>query len=184
LVPPISLDPLVEIPRYARVPDEELEERLAIAHREILPFFPELDGHPVELRLSRSRRAAGYFSRPRLPGKNPLIYILRGVARGDPMELRKVLSHELGHHLQYVEGSWPNGEKACDLIWLSRCGSRFPRPPVYLSLGRIRDDWPYYAASGERLAREAWDLRSRGLRNYISWWESEIRRAQPELTRD
>lgn len=175
------LDPLSEIPRFVRVTDDVLVQRLVQAHHEILPFFPELTGRPVEFRLSRSRRAAGYFRRPQSPGKSPLIYILRGVARGDPLELRKVLSHEMGHHLQYVDGGWPDGEKACDLIWLSRCGSRFPRPPAYLSLGRTRGAWHLFADRGERLAREAWNLRSRGLRNYISWWESEIRRVEPQL---
>ncbi|MCL4324185.1 MAG: hypothetical protein M1144_01805 [Candidatus Thermoplasmatota archaeon] len=154
--------------------DEWLESALLSTTTRVLSHYPELRSDAFEVRLSDARRVAGYFRAFGDPKRRPVIYITRRTVRGDPISLGKTLAHELGHLLQSVDRRWPDGERACDLIWLARCGAEFPRPPFYLNVGAARKEWPIYALSAQALAREAWERRAQGHRNYISWWERRI----------
>jgi hypothetical protein len=153
---------------------EDYPHHLATAVAEVTPFYPEAREQAVEVRISNSRRVAGYFREPPRPGRPAFIYITKSVVRGDPVELRGILAHEFGHLLQYGRTDWPAGEKACDLIWLSRCGAAFPRPPSYLRIGRWRRNWGELAALAQDLAQQAWRMRREGVRTYIKWWEQNL----------
>jgi hypothetical protein len=88
------------------------------------------------------------------------------------------VAHELTHLLQWPRQDVPNGERACDLFSLARCGDRFVGPPGYLRLPPgARGEWPFWAPLATGWARAALYERSRGRRQYVVWWEDEFAQA-------
>jgi hypothetical protein len=131
--------------------------------RQVRAFFPELDGFPI--RVGLTRRAAGYASL----GEDPVIWI-------NPRRLRRhTIAHEFVHLLQ-ARGLVPAGEKSADLFALARHPALADDLPCYL-----RVPWKLRTAPAAeqarvagllyRLAREAASRRDAGQRTYLRWFE-------------
>jgi hypothetical protein len=141
--------------------------------RYVRRFFPELDGRPLKVGLTRS--AAGFAD---LEGDtlwlNPNRLALHTVA------------HELVHLLQ-GRGLVPRGERSCDLFALARDPSLVDALPYYLELPASLagpDGWlrPGVARPLHALACAAVARRAAGLRRYIAWFEVEAARLAPAGT--
>ena len=142
--------------------------------RSFLVRFPELDRRDFELDLLPS--AAGVLGLADIRRNPPRIRLWR--ARPSNPDLTYVIPHELAHLMQHPLGPWPGGERAADLYAIARAGDRFRVPPGYLRVpAAARDGWPRMADRAHRLAQEALQRRSRGLRTYIVWWEAGLRDA-------
>lgn len=98
------------------------------------------------------------------------------------------MAHELTHLLQ-GKGLVPGGERSCDIYTLARSVEFCDQAPNYLKTPRwIMDEermlHPSRRATVHELAKEAVSRRSRGLRNYISWFEAELPRRCGQLRLD
>ncbi|MCI4344089.1 MAG: hypothetical protein L3J87_00485 [Thermoplasmata archaeon] len=141
---------------------------------EVAHEFHELDGRRIRVDIfdGRSRTVGVAFPEE----ATPKIAFHRRILRS--RELSGVIAHELTHLIQRPRGPCPNGERACDLFALARCGSRFPSPPAYLAVPRgTRERWPFWAPLATVLAREALRERDAGRRQYVRWWEESFGRA-------
>jgi len=142
--------------------------------RVFLPQFPELQALDWELDLLPSSSwlyavTEGFRDPPRIR--------LRPARPTNP-SLTYTLPHEMTHLLQRPLRLAPDGERSCDLFAMARTGEAWRVPPSYLRVPRpLRRDWPPWAATAAKLAREALRRRSDGTRNYITWWESAFRAA-------
>ncbi|MCI4350912.1 MAG: hypothetical protein L3K15_05305 [Thermoplasmata archaeon] len=141
---------------------------------EVATAFTELDGQRIRVDIydGRSRTVGVAFPEQ----ATPKIALHRRLLRSS--ELAGVIAHELTHLIQRPRGPCPNGERACDLFALARCGSQFPNPPAYLALpAGTRENWRFWAPLATILAREALQERSQGRRQYVRWWEESFRAA-------
>lgn len=155
--------------RLARSPDGP---RLLGTVARVATEFPELEGRTIRVDLVRSgRRLEGLA----FPTRDPPTIALNPSARVAPT-LAAVVAHELTHLLQRPYGSVPNGERACDLFAIARCGTKCVGPPSYLEVPvPTRSRWPHWAPLATLLARRAIAERSNGRRHYLKWWEATFR---------
>ncbi len=127
--------------------------------------FPELDGVPVRVGLTKRRTILGLAA----VGGAPMIWIR-------PRRIRRfAIAHELTHLLQ-ARGLVPGGEKSCDLFALARTSAYVDVSPFYLRIparllvpgsdGALR---PGVAPVLHRLAREA--VEGRTARAALAWFE-------------
>ncbi|MDH3215323.1 MAG: hypothetical protein OEN01_03410 [Candidatus Krumholzibacteria bacterium] len=128
-------------------------------------FFPELGGRSIRVGLTRV--ASGMA----IPG-------------GDEMWLNPnqvsyhAIAHEFVHLLQGRHGI-PSGERSCDLFSLARHWTLNDTPPYYLRIpegfvdksGRIKSP---HARTIYEVARRAVDLKQRGTRQYIAFFEKTL----------
>ena len=148
--------PLARHPSCARVVERIRRARL---------FFPELDGIPIRVGLTRA--AAGFAARNEFTiWMNPSGLTLHTVA------------HELTHLLQNL-GHVPKGEKSADLFALARHRTLVDEMPCYLRVPRsMGAAWPRRREEIERLlhrtARDATSRRAAGHRTYLRWFEDEL----------
>jgi hypothetical protein len=141
---------------------------------EVASQFAELDGRRIRVDIYDGRTRAVGVAFPE--ESTPKIALHRRVLRS--RELAGIIAHELTHLIQRPRGPCPNGERACDVFALARCGSRFPSPPSYLALPPgTREHWPFWAPLATLLAREALRERAAGRRQYVRWWEEAFGRA-------
>lgn len=135
--------------------------------RYCLTFFPELEGRPFGLGLTR--QAQGLASL-----EDFAIWL-------NPNRLSlHTISHEVTHLLQ-ADRRVPGGERACDVFALTRHPSLNDSRPNYLNMpGTLFDDRdrtrPGWARVLFELARAAVERRALGLRTYIRWFEMETAR--------
>ena len=128
-------------------------------------FFPELDGIPIRVGLTRA--AAGFAARDEFTvWMNPSGLTLHTVA------------HELTHLLQNL-GQVPRGEKSADLFALARHRTLVDEMPCYLRVPRsMGSAWPHRREEIERLlhrtAKDAAVQRDAGHRTYLRWFEDEL----------
>lgn len=140
-------------------------ERVLERVRTVRVYFPELDGIP--LRVGLTRAAAGFAAREEFTiWMNPRGLTLHTVA------------HELTHLLQNL-GHVPKGEKSADLFALARHRSLVDEVPCYLLVPRpMRVAWSTRRDEVERLlhrtAKEAIAHRDAGHRTYLKWFETEL----------
>lgn len=153
---------LLPTPPLARHPAcERVLERI----RTVRIYFPELDGIPIRVGLTRA--AAGFAAREEFTiWMNPRGLTLHTVA------------HELTHLLQNL-GHVPKGEKSADLFALARHRSLVDEVPCYLQVPRpMRNAWTTRREDVERLlhqtAKEALAHRAAGHRTYLKWFETEL----------
>ncbi|HXQ93221.1 MAG TPA: hypothetical protein VN739_09475 [Nitrososphaerales archaeon] len=95
--------------------------------------------------------------------------------------LPSVLAHETMHAVQHFDRTIPYGERSCDLYTLARLpDDMFPRTrDFYVKVPqKILSQRPDLI---RMTAKEALDNRSRGIRNYVVWFESELRRISKTL---
>ncbi len=129
-------------------------------------YFPELDKETVTVGLTRA--ASGMA----VPG-GTRIWL-------NPSRLSyHTISHELVHLLQCRELDIPAGEKACDVFSFARHWTLNDERPSYVKVPReMVDERGRFNEAGAKLlfavAREAVTQRTRGLRNYISFFEAEL----------
>lgn len=129
-------------------------------------YFPELDGETVTVGLTRA--ASGMA----VPG-GTRIWL-------NPSRLSyHTISHELLHLLQCRNLDIPAGEKACDVFSFARHWTLNDERPSYVKVPReIVDEKGRFNEAAAKLlfavAREAVTQRTRGLRNYISFFEAEL----------
>lgn len=129
-------------------------------------YFPELDQETVTVGLTRA--ASGMA----VPG-GTRIWL-------NPSRLSyHTISHELLHLLQCRNLDIPAGEKACDVFSFARHWTLNDERPSYVKVPRqiVDERGRFNEAAAKMLfavAREAVTQRSRGLRNYISFFEAEL----------
>ncbi len=134
-------------------------------------FFPELDGKPIKVGLTRA--ASGMA----VPGGDQLWI--------NPAQTSyHTLTHEFVHLLQGTHGV-PAGERSCDVFALARHWTLIDSPPYY-----VRRPVAYHTTRGEirpgcamliySVARRAVDMRKTGLRNYIAYFEKALKQLKPE----
>jgi len=90
--------------------------------------------------------------------------------------LPSVLAHETMHALQYFDRTIPFGERSCDLYTLARLpDGMFPKTRDFYV--KVPQKILSFRPDMIRMtARAALERRSSGLRNYIVWFENELRR--------
>jgi hypothetical protein len=91
-----------------------------------------------------------------------------------------VIGHELTHLLQGGRGV-PEGERSCDLFTMARDELFCDQAPLYLVLPSTVVTHNGWVRVGRRymlhhLAKDAVEEKGRGRRNYIRWFEEEVRR--------
>lgn len=134
-------------------------------------IFPDLE-ITLRVRFKKLRRAiASYDDRVKRIDIDP-----RPFTPDPNLLLPSVLAHETMHALQYSGRGVPHGERACDIFMFARLPTTlYPRRREFYV------DVPQKILSNdpERIkhtATRAIKLREDGLRNYIVWFETELRR--------
>ncbi len=128
-------------------------------------FFPELRDRTIRVGLTKV--ASGMA----VPGGNEIWF--------NPNQISyHTIAHEFVHLLQGID-NMPRGERSCDLYALARHWTLNDRTPCYLRIpGRLVDAdgiiRPTSARLMCRLARQAIELKKRGLRNYIAYFENAV----------
>ena len=136
-------------------------------------FFPELDGETITVGLTRA--ASGMA----VPGGSRIWL--------NPSRLSNhTISHELIHLLQLRDLGIPSGERACDVFSMARHWTLNDDRPSYarvpLSLLDGHDAVPESVARMLfDVALEALGRREQGHRQYIAYFENEIKRRSPAL---
>jgi hypothetical protein len=132
-------------------------------------FFPELRDRTIRVGLTRV--ACGMA----VPGGSEIWF--------NPSQISyHAIAHELVHLLQGVHDI-PRGERSCDLYALARHWTLNDRPPYYLrvperfvnkngTLDAVHARW-FFA-----VATRAIELKRRGLRNYIAYFEKAVAEAE------
>lgn len=90
------------------------------------------------------------------------------------------IAHELVHHLQYAGSSIPRGEKSCDIYAFSRSPEFVCGRSHYVRMHKkfLSDNLPLESRTIVcETAMEAIRRRNSGTRNYIKWFEEELRKA-------
>ncbi len=137
-------------------------------------FFPELDGETITVGLTRA--ASGMA----VPGGSRIWL--------NPSRLSNhTIAHELIHLLQLRNLGIPSGERACDVFSMARHWSLNDDRPSYvrvpLSLMDGHDAVPESVARTLfEVALEALARREQGHRQYIAYFEHEIKRRSPART--
>lgn len=138
----------------------------------VVQQFPELEGRTIRVDLVRPGRGVNGLA---FSTREPPTIALNPSPRAAPT-LAATVAHELTHLIQWPQGPVPNGERACDLYALARCGTTCVGPPSYLEVpSATRRRWPHWAPLATLLARRALVERSNGLRRYLQWWEGRFR---------
>ncbi len=156
---------------------DDRHPRVAIKVKELErifgPIFPELDEVTLRIRMKKLRSAVAMYDhrslrididpRPFDPDKNGL--------------LPSVIAHETMHAVQYIDRRIPHGERSCDIFMLARLPTNlYPKQrDFYVSVPQS-----VLSSSPERIretAAKALELRRKGLRNYIVWFEAELKKS-------
>jgi hypothetical protein len=151
---------------------KELERRLTA----LSAYFPEMKTQ-VRIGITRSYDGLAFQSDD---GKVKLM--LEAHRRRDggwKLPTNWTLAHELMHLAQFNSRGIPGGERACDVHALARVPPKYiDDSPSYLVVPKgLRGGWNREAAAlAHDVAKEALANRTRGLRRYASWWESELER--------
>lgn len=151
----------------------ELAKRIENLGSILAPLYPELGQVILRIKMKKLRRAvAEYDHRSLRINIDPRSF--------DPDEnqlLPSVVAHETTHALQHLDRSVPYGERSCDVYMLARL-------PVNLYPSKrdfyVNVPQKVLSSSPDKIiqtAKRAIELRESGLRNYIVWFESELRRA-------
>jgi hypothetical protein len=159
-----------EIPRWRFTRKLALKKgqgRLFAKLDEARELFPELEGRTIKVGVSE--RSDGLASTEEwaiwFRSRNVSYY---------------VIGHELTHLLQGGRGV-PEGERSCDLFTIARDPLFCDESPGYLDLPSSVVTHNGWVRIGRRymlhhIAREALEERDKGRRNYIKWFEEEVRR--------
>jgi hypothetical protein len=141
--------------------------------RYVLRYFPEFNGRQIKVGLTRA--ASGMA----VPGGYEIWVNPFRVAH-------HTIAHELVHLLQQTDGGIPQGERSCDVYSLARhwtlndCAPSYVKIPPQL-VGADGSLAPAAARAVYDAAVEALDLRRRGLRRYIAWFENRLLSAAATL---
>ena len=134
-------------------------------------LFPELNGVTLSIRNTRSSyHVASYEWHT---GRIEMNFGFFEKDRDGTLPF--VLAHETMHAVQWMTRLIPHGEKACDVFTLARLPVEFfPRKKAfYVKVPkRVLSDPSIISECAEK----AIDLRSKGLRRYIMWFEDELKR--------
>ena len=158
--------PLLKHPRSRGV-----LKRLSYVRR----FFPEFGEQTIRVGLTRV--ASGMA----LPGGHEIWF--------NPSHISyHAIAHEFVHLLQGQYGI-PSGERSCDLFSLARHWTLNDTAPYYVRVPRHFLDGeanvqPPYARLICAVARRAIELKQRGLRNYIAYFERTLASNEPLFERD
>lgn len=147
-----------------------LEARIKELETSLARLFPELSDVTLRVRMKKMRSAIGeYDYRTRRISIDP-----RPFEPDHNNILPSVLAHETMHAVQHIDRTVPYGERSCDIFMLARLPtSLYPKNrDFYVKIPKN------VISSPERImqtAKRALELRDRGLRNYIMWFESELK---------
>jgi len=146
-----------------------LEGRIRELQNTLAPLFPELSDVTLRIRMKRLRRAiAEYDHRSLRIDIDP-----RPFNPDHQNLLPSVLAHETMHAVQHFDRTVPYGERSCDIFMLARLQSNmYPKNRDFYVKVPQR-----VMSSPERIAetaKKALELRAKGMRNYIVWFETEL----------
>ena len=141
--------------------------------RYVLRYFPEFGDKQIKVGLTRA--ASGMA----VPGGFEIWLNPFRVAH-------HTIAHELVHLLQRTGGRIPHGERSCDVFSLARHWTLNDVAPSYVKIpprlvGADGTLPPAAARVVYETAFEALELRRKGLRRYIAWFESRLRDAAAAL---
>jgi len=147
-----------------------LEGRIRELQNTLAPLFPELSDVTLRIRMKRLRRAiAEYDHRTLRIDIDP-----RPFNPDHQNLLPSVLAHETMHAVQHFDRTVPYGERSCDIFMLARLPSNmYPKNRDFYVKVPQR-----VMSSPERIretAKKALELRAKGMRNYIVWFETELK---------
>jgi len=147
-----------------------LEGRIRELQNTLAPLFPELSDVTLRIRMKRLRRAiAEYDHRSLRIDIDP-----RPFNPDHQNLLPSVLAHETMHAVQHFDRTVPYGERSCDIFMLARLPSNmYPKNRDFYVKVPQR-----VMSSPERIretAKKALELRAKGMRNYIVWFETELK---------
>lgn len=137
--------------------------------RYVLRYFPEFSGKRIKVGLTRA--ASGMA----VPGGFEIWL--------NPSRItHHTIAHELVHLLQRAGGRVPQGERSCDLFSLARHWTLNDVSPSYVRIPArlVASDGTLPPATAQAVydtAVRALDLRGKGVRRYIAWFEERLRAA-------
>src|ERR1039458_4386353 len=146
-----------------------LERKIKELERILAPLFPELNDVTLRIRMKKLRKAiAEYDHRTLRIDIDP-----RPFNPDHQNLLPSVLAHETMHAVQHFDRTIPYGERSCDIFMLARLPTTlYPKNrDFYVKISQR------VVSSPERIretARKALELRAKGMRNYIVWFETEL----------
>jgi len=147
-----------------------LERRIKELESSLAPLFPELSNVTLRIRMKKMRSAiAEYDHRARRINIDP-----RPFEPDHDNLLPSVLAHETMHAVQHIDRTIPYGERSCDIFMLAWLPTNlYPKNrDFYVKIPKRA------ISSPERIletARKALELREGGMRNYIVWFETELK---------
>ena len=141
--------------------------------RYVLRYFPEFADKQIKVGLTRA--ASGMA----IPGGLEIWLNPFRVAH-------HTIAHELVHLLQRTGVGIPQGERSCDVFSLARHWTLNDVAPSYVKIPPhlLEADGSLPPATARvvyEAAVEAVELRQKGLRRYIAWFESRLRNAAASL---
>ena len=153
---------IVTRPLRAHRSCNRLMSRLSYVRR----YFPELEGETIKVGLTRS--ASGMA----VPGSNEVWLNPAHVSY-------HTIAHELVHLLQGRDAGIPQGERGCDVFSLARHWTLNDVCPSYVKVPRtLMDTRGVLTMEGAHLvydvAMDAVRRRHKGMRNYITFFESKL----------
>jgi len=162
--------------RTALALPESVRHELASRLERLRPYFPEMK---TRMTIGITRSLDGFV----FQSNEGFVKLMLEVRRRRDGSWRYptywTMAHELMHLAQFNSKGIPSGERATDIHALARLPPRFiDDSPSYLVVPpKARKHWgKREAALAHRLAAEALTRRSRGLKRYAVWWESEFER--------
>lgn len=157
----------IEIKYTSYVPDDVLDE-LDDKLNEVLQYFPELWNNTIKVGYT-STDIGKYISSEKY-SEISYVRLYKGVSL-------HTIAHELMHSVQYMKEDIPMGERPCELWTLAREPSILDKPPMsYLSTpSKIRNNWKDWRIQVHNLAKQAIKERENGRRNYLKWFEDNLR---------
>jgi len=146
-----------------------LEGSIRELQNTLAPLFPELSDVTLRIKMKRLRRAiAEYDHRTLRIDIDP-----RPFNPDHQNLLPSILTHETVHAVQHFDRTVPYRERSCDIFMLARLPSNmYPKNRDFYVKVPQR-----VMSSPERIretAKKALELRAKGMRNYIVWFETEL----------
>ncbi len=147
-----------------------LEGRIRELHNILAPLFPELSDVTLRIRMKKLAEQL----------QNTTIDLLGlTLTRDRSILITKTFSllssaHETMHAVQHFDRTVPYGERSCDIFMLARLPTNlYPKNrDFYVKVPQRVMSSPERIA---KTAKKALELRQRGMRNYIVWFETELK---------
>ena len=156
------------IPEYA-----DIFDKLISLDQVFAEGFPELENMDIKVKITGEQWCGACYDHTR----NIIRFSGPNNMKSSLETLGQIMFHELTHARQFLIHDIPHGERSADVycitrlpIWIMREAKRFG----YISIpNKLKSTHPEEI---KILAKKAIVKRSQGLRNYLVWFESEVKK--------